>query len=69
MLIMRVRAPDAKRRFSTPLPWVVGVFGILGAFIFFYGLFRFGIEFIREPDSQQTGQEAPSHLLAIARVG
>ena len=25
---------------------------LVGAFIFFYGLFRFGIEFIREPDSQ-----------------
>jgi phosphatidylglycerol:prolipoprotein diacylglycerol transferase len=25
---------------------------LVGAFIFFYGVFRFGIEFIREPDSQ-----------------
>ena len=25
---------------------------LVGAFIFFYGLFRFGIEFIREPDGQ-----------------
>ena len=25
---------------------------LVGAFIFFYGLFRFGVEFIREPDSQ-----------------
>jgi phosphatidylglycerol:prolipoprotein diacylglycerol transferase len=25
---------------------------LVGAFIFFYGIFRFGIEFIREPDSQ-----------------
>ena len=25
---------------------------LVGAFIFFYGLFRFGIEFIREPDQQ-----------------
>jgi len=25
---------------------------LVGAFIFFYGLFRFGLEFIREPDSQ-----------------
>ena len=25
---------------------------LVGAFIFFYGLFRFGIEFIREPDNQ-----------------
>jgi phosphatidylglycerol:prolipoprotein diacylglycerol transferase len=25
---------------------------LVGAFIFFYGIFRFGIEFIREPDNQ-----------------
>jgi phosphatidylglycerol---prolipoprotein diacylglyceryl transferase len=25
---------------------------LVGAFIFFYGLFRFGVEFVREPDSQ-----------------
>jgi phosphatidylglycerol:prolipoprotein diacylglycerol transferase len=25
---------------------------LVGAFIFFYGVFRFGVEFIREPDSQ-----------------
>jgi phosphatidylglycerol---prolipoprotein diacylglyceryl transferase len=25
---------------------------LVGAFIFFYGLFRFAIEFVREPDSQ-----------------
>jgi len=25
---------------------------LVGAFIFFYGLFRFGIEFVREPDAQ-----------------
>ena len=25
---------------------------LVGAFIFFYGIFRFGIEYIREPDSQ-----------------
>ena len=25
---------------------------LVGAFLFFYGIFRFGIEFIREPDSQ-----------------
>ena len=25
---------------------------LVGAFIFFYGCFRFGVEFIREPDSQ-----------------
>jgi phosphatidylglycerol---prolipoprotein diacylglyceryl transferase len=27
---------------------------LVGAFIFFYGIFRFGIEFIREPDAQLT---------------
>jgi phosphatidylglycerol:prolipoprotein diacylglycerol transferase len=27
---------------------------LVGAFIFFYGCFRFGLEFIREPDSQLT---------------
>jgi APA family basic amino acid/polyamine antiporter len=38
MLIMRVREPAAKRRFSTPLPWVVGVGGILGCLYLFYSL-------------------------------
>jgi APA family basic amino acid/polyamine antiporter len=38
MLIMRVRAPDAKRRFSTPLPWAVGIFGILGCLYLLYSL-------------------------------
>ena len=28
---------------------------LVGAFIFFYGLFRFGVEFIREPDQQLVG--------------
>jgi phosphatidylglycerol:prolipoprotein diacylglycerol transferase len=28
---------------------------LVGAFIFFYGIFRFGIEFIREPDAQFAG--------------
>jgi len=32
---------------------------LVGAFIFFYGCFRFGLEFIREPDSQ---------LIAFARA-
>ena len=27
---------------------------LVGAFIFFYGIFRFGLEFIREPDAQLT---------------
>jgi APA family basic amino acid/polyamine antiporter len=38
MLIMRRRAPNAERRFSTPLPWVVGIFGILGCAYLFYSL-------------------------------
>ncbi|HEX8126398.1 MAG TPA: amino acid permease [Allosphingosinicella sp.] len=38
MLIMRVREPGAKRRFSTPLPWVVGIGGILGCLYLFYSL-------------------------------
>jgi phosphatidylglycerol:prolipoprotein diacylglycerol transferase len=28
---------------------------LVGAFLFFYGIFRFGVEFIREPDSQFAG--------------
>jgi phosphatidylglycerol:prolipoprotein diacylglycerol transferase len=28
---------------------------LVGAFIFFYGVFRFGLEFIREPDQQLSG--------------
>ena len=28
---------------------------LVGTFVFFYGLFRFGIEFIREPDQQLIG--------------
>ena len=28
---------------------------LVGAFIFFYGVFRFGIEFVREPDAQLSG--------------
>jgi phosphatidylglycerol:prolipoprotein diacylglycerol transferase len=28
---------------------------LVGAFIFFYGLFRFAVEFVREPDSQLVG--------------
>ena len=38
MLIMRRRAPDAPRKFKTPLPWVVGVFGIAGCAYLFYSL-------------------------------
>ena len=35
---------------------------LVGAFIFFYGLFRFGVEFIREPDSQLSHSPQATHL-------
>jgi len=35
---------------------------LVGAFIFFYGLFRFAIEFVREPDAQLTGFAAATGL-------
>ena len=35
---------------------------LVGAFLFFYGCFRFGIEFIREPDSQLTAFAHATHL-------
>ena len=35
---------------------------LVGAFIFFYGLFRFGVEFIREPDSQLMAFTEATHL-------
>jgi phosphatidylglycerol:prolipoprotein diacylglycerol transferase len=35
---------------------------LVGAFIFFYGIFRFGIEFIREPDSQLAQFAQATHL-------
>jgi APA family basic amino acid/polyamine antiporter len=38
MLVMRRRAPDAPRRFRTPLAWPVGIFGILGCAYLFYSL-------------------------------
>jgi APA family basic amino acid/polyamine antiporter len=38
MLIMRRREPNAPRRFSTPLPWLVGIFGILGCLYLLYSL-------------------------------
>jgi APA family basic amino acid/polyamine antiporter len=40
MLIMRRRAPEAERRFATPLPWLVGGVGILGCLYLFYSLPR-----------------------------
>ena len=35
---------------------------LVGAFIFFYGIFRFGIEFIREPDQQLVAFAQATHL-------
>jgi phosphatidylglycerol:prolipoprotein diacylglycerol transferase len=35
---------------------------LVGAFIFFYGIFRFGLEFIREPDRQLAEFAAATHL-------
>jgi APA family basic amino acid/polyamine antiporter len=40
MLIMRRRAPDTVRKFSTPMPWLVGGIGILGCLYLFYSLPR-----------------------------
>jgi basic amino acid/polyamine antiporter, APA family len=38
MLIMRRRQPNAPRKFSTPLPWVVGLVAILGCLYLLYSL-------------------------------
>ncbi|MEO5809354.1 MAG: prolipoprotein diacylglyceryl transferase [Sphingomicrobium sp.] len=35
---------------------------LVGAFIFFYGIFRFGLEFIREPDAQLSAFSAATGL-------
>ncbi len=35
---------------------------LVGAFLFFYGLFRFGIEFVREPDAQLVAFAQATHL-------
>jgi phosphatidylglycerol:prolipoprotein diacylglycerol transferase len=35
---------------------------LVGAFIFFYGAFRFGIEFVREPDAQLVEFAQATHL-------
>jgi len=35
---------------------------LVGAFIFFYGIFRFGLEFIREPDAQLSDFAAQTGL-------
>ena len=43
---------------------------LVGAFLFFYGCFRFGVEFIREPDSQldplRAGDRAAHGPMAVA---
>ena len=38
MLVLRRRAPDARRRFRAPLAWPVGIFGILGCLYLIYSL-------------------------------
>ncbi len=38
MMTMRRREPDTPRRFTTPLPWVVGTLGILGCAYLFWSL-------------------------------
>jgi APA family basic amino acid/polyamine antiporter len=38
LLVLRRREPDAERKFRTPLPWVVGLGGILGCLYLFYSL-------------------------------
>jgi phosphatidylglycerol:prolipoprotein diacylglycerol transferase len=35
---------------------------LVGAFLFFYGIFRFGIEFIREADQQLIAFTQATHL-------
>ena len=38
MLVLRVREPDRERRFRAPLPWVIGIGGILGCLYLFISL-------------------------------
>ena len=38
MMVLRRRDPGAKRTFRTPLPWIIGPFGILGCLYLFYSL-------------------------------
>jgi APA family basic amino acid/polyamine antiporter len=38
MLVLRVREPDRIRKFTTPLPWVIGIGGILGCLYLFISL-------------------------------
>ena len=38
MLVLRQREPDRERKFKAPLPWVIGIFGIVGCLYLFYSL-------------------------------
>ena len=38
MLVLRRREPDAERKFRAPVPWVIGIFGILGCIYLFISL-------------------------------
>jgi APA family basic amino acid/polyamine antiporter len=38
MLTMRRREPNAPRKFTTPLPWLVGIVGIAGCLYLFWSL-------------------------------
>jgi APA family basic amino acid/polyamine antiporter len=38
MLVLRVREPNRERKFTTPLPWVIGLGGIGGCLYLFYSL-------------------------------
>ncbi len=38
MLVLRVREPNRERKFTTPLPWVIGIGGILGCLYLFVSL-------------------------------
>jgi len=40
MLVLRQREPNRERKFRAPLPWVVGLVGILGCLYLFYSLPR-----------------------------
>jgi basic amino acid/polyamine antiporter, APA family len=40
MLVMRRRDPNATRKFTTPLPWLVGLVGVFGCAYLFYSLPR-----------------------------
>ena len=38
MLVLRKREPGRERKFRAPMPWVIGIFGILGCLYLFYSL-------------------------------